>query len=59
MHYVSRLVKKYLEYVGVVVDVRKYLEYIRFLVDVRKYLEYVGVLVDLKVCSSVVPSRVQ
>ena len=46
MHYVSSLVRKYLEYVGV-------------LVDVRKSLEYVGVLVHLKVCRFVVPSRVQ
>ena len=45
MHYVSSLVRKYLEHVEV-------------LVDVRKYLEYVGVLVEVKVCCSVVVSRV-
>ena len=59
MHYVSSLVRKYLEYVGVLVDVMKYLEYAGVLVDVRKYLEYVGALVEIKVCCSVVVSRVQ
>ena len=28
MHYASSLVRKYLEYVGVLVDARKYLEYL-------------------------------
>ena len=47
MHEVSSLVRKYLEYVGVLVDVMKYLEYAGVLVDDRKYLEYLGRTLEL------------